>query len=46
MRHLDGRTITVSRTGTTQPDEVEVVEGEGVCLIPLVSHDWKQESYH
>lgn len=30
MTHLDGRTITVKRDGTTQPGEVEVMEGEGV----------------
>jgi len=30
MKHLDGRIITLGRTGTTQPGEVEVVEGEGV----------------
>jgi DnaJ-related protein SCJ1 len=27
---LDGRTITIGRSGTTQPGEVEVVEGEGM----------------
>lgn len=32
LTHLDGRTITVKRSGTTQPGEVEVVEGEGVRL--------------
>ena len=30
--HLDGRTIPLSRKGTTQPNEVEVIEGEGVSL--------------
>ncbi|ADV24599.1 chaperone regulator [Cryptococcus gattii Ru294] len=30
LTHLDGRTITLSRTGTTQPGEVEVIEGEGM----------------
>lgn len=30
MKHLDGRVINIGRTGTTQPDEVEVIEGEGV----------------
>lgn len=30
MTHLDGRTINLKRRGTTQPGEVEVVEGEGV----------------
>jgi len=32
MTHLDGRTIPLSRKGTTQPNEVEVIEGEGVSL--------------
>lgn len=32
MTHLDGRKINIGRTGTTQPGEVEVVEGEGVSL--------------
>lgn len=32
MTHLDGRTIPLSRNGTTQPNEVEVIEGEGVSL--------------
>lgn len=27
---LDGRSVGISRTGTTQPGEVEVIEGEGV----------------
>ncbi|KAL7422753.1 DnaJ-related protein scj1 [Cryptotrichosporon argae] len=30
LTHLDGRTIMLGRTGTTQPGEVEVVEGEGM----------------
>ncbi|ODN75494.1 hypothetical protein L202_06625 [Cryptococcus amylolentus CBS 6039] len=30
LKHLDGRKIIVSRTGTTQPAEVEVIEGEGM----------------
>ncbi|WVO13544.1 hypothetical protein L204_101165 [Cryptococcus depauperatus] len=30
LKHLDGRTIMVSRAGTTQPGEVEVIEGEGM----------------
>ncbi|WRT63412.1 uncharacterized protein IL334_000317 [Kwoniella shivajii] len=30
LTHLDGRTITIGRKGTTQPGEVEVVEGEGM----------------
>ncbi|WVQ85189.1 hypothetical protein IAT38_007354 [Cryptococcus sp. DSM 104549] len=30
LTHLDGRKITLSRRGTTQPGEVEVVEGEGM----------------
>ncbi|KAI9633139.1 uncharacterized protein MKK02DRAFT_39117 [Dioszegia hungarica] len=30
LTHLDGRTITVKRDGTTQPGEVEVIEGEGM----------------
>lgn len=34
LKHLDGRTIVLSRTGTTQPGEVEVVEGEGVRVSP------------
>lgn len=29
---LDGRTVGISRTGTTQPGEVEVIEGEGVSI--------------
>lgn len=33
LTHLDGRTITLSRTGTTQPGEVEVIEGEGVRIL-------------
>jgi hypothetical protein len=33
MTHLDGRTIPLSRKGTTQPNEVEVIEGEGVSLL-------------
>lgn len=37
MKHLDGRIINLSRTGTTQPDEVEVVEGEGVSPHSLRS---------
>jgi DnaJ-related protein SCJ1 len=39
MTHLDGRTIPISRRGTTQPNEVEVIEGEGVgpSLIYTVS---------
>jgi hypothetical protein len=42
MTHLDGRTIPLSRKGTTQPNEVEVIEGEGVSLllyhfIPLIT---------
>ena len=28
--HLDGRKFNIGREGTTQPGEVEVVEGEGV----------------
>jgi DnaJ-related protein SCJ1 len=32
LTHLDGRSITVRRIGTTQPGEVEVIEGEGVSL--------------
>ncbi|GFZ44621.1 hypothetical protein JCM24511_02345 [Saitozyma sp. JCM 24511] len=30
LTHLDGRTITIGRSGTTQPGEVEVIEGEGM----------------
>jgi DnaJ-class molecular chaperone len=30
VTHLDGRTITIGRSGTTQPGEVEVIEGEGM----------------
>lgn len=30
LTSLDGRTIAVRRDGTTQPGEVEVIEGEGV----------------
>ncbi|KAK8844597.1 hypothetical protein IAR55_006444 [Kwoniella newhampshirensis] len=30
MTHLDGRQITIGRRGTTQPNEVEVIEGEGM----------------
>lgn len=30
LTHLDGRAITVGRKGTTQPGEVEVIEGEGM----------------
>ncbi|KAK4688573.1 DnaJ-related protein SCJ1, partial [Tremellales sp. Uapishka_1] len=30
LTHLDGRKITVGRKGTTQPGEVEVIEGEGM----------------
>lgn len=33
LTHLDGRTILVGRQGTTQPGEVEVIEGEGVSTI-------------
>jgi hypothetical protein len=33
MTHLDGRTIPLSRKGTTQPNEVEVIEGEGVSFL-------------
>ena len=35
LTHLDGRTVKVGRRGTTQPGEVEVVEGEGVSLLFL-----------
>lgn len=38
LKHLDGRIINISRTGTTQPDEVEVIEGEGVSSHYLVPH--------
>ncbi|WVR03272.1 hypothetical protein IAU60_000263 [Kwoniella sp. DSM 27419] len=30
LTHLDGRSITIGRKGTTQPGEVEVIEGEGM----------------
>ncbi|WVF66346.1 hypothetical protein IAT40_001086 [Kwoniella sp. CBS 6097] len=30
LTHLDGRTISIGRKGTTQPGEVEVIEGEGM----------------
>lgn len=30
MTTLDDRVITISRDGTTQPNEVEVIEGEGM----------------
>ncbi|ORY27317.1 hypothetical protein BCR39DRAFT_538313 [Naematelia encephala] len=30
LTHLDGRTIALGRRGTTQPGEVEVIEGEGM----------------
>ncbi|WWC67101.1 uncharacterized protein I206_101008 [Kwoniella pini CBS 10737] len=30
LTHLDGRTIPIGRKGTTQPGEVEVIEGEGM----------------
>lgn len=30
MTTLDDRVITISREGTTQPNEVEVIEGEGM----------------
>ncbi|RXK42649.1 chaperone DnaJ [Tremella mesenterica] len=30
LTHLDGRTISIQRKGTTQPGEVEVIEGEGM----------------
>ena len=30
LKHLDGRTVSIGRQGTTQPGEVEVIEGEGV----------------
>ncbi|ORX35044.1 hypothetical protein BD324DRAFT_633722 [Kockovaella imperatae] len=30
LTHLDGRSINIGRAGTTQPGEVEVVEGEGM----------------
>ena len=33
--HLDGRTIPLTRRGTTQPGEVEVIEGEGVGRLAL-----------
>lgn len=33
LTHLDGRTITIKRDGTTQPGEVEVIEGEGVSPL-------------
>jgi len=33
LTHLDGRTISLGRKGTTQPGEVEVIEGEGVSWI-------------
>lgn len=30
MTTLDDRVITITRDGTTQPNEVEVIEGEGM----------------
>jgi len=48
MTHLDGRTIPLSRKGTTQPNEVEVVEGEGVSSSrqKLGAADKQMPSFH
>jgi DnaJ-related protein SCJ1 len=38
VTHLDGRTVTIARSGTTQPGHVDVLKGEGVSILaPLIS---------
>lgn len=46
MTHLDGRTIPISRKGTTQPNEVEVIEGEGVSRTWRSEADEQMPSFH
>ena len=48
LTHLDGRTITIGRKGTTQPGEIEVVEGEGVSakINSRSTADFQMPSYH